>query len=178
MPFEEYCFIVLAGLFKPWRKSLPRFKRVLTKKAPAPGYYSQAVIAPKDHDIVFLAGQTGNIPGIEGEPVVEGGVGPQTTQALKNIAAVIEAAGGTIFNIVKITVYLKDSQLPYGNLRENARKQSREEFALAYKEYFQHYLDAGVMCLPARTLIWVSEIPLEYPTENTLVELTAIAAIR
>ena len=54
-------------------------RMIFTDKAPTPGAYSQGVLVdPRMHRILFLAGQTGNDKGREGEAVVEGGVGPQT----------------------------------------------------------------------------------------------------
>ena len=154
------------------------------KDAPGPGFYSQAVIAHLgSYKLTFLAGQTGNDPNLPGEPVVEGGVGPQTTQALKNILAVIEAAGGQIWHIAEINVFLKDYEPkifmpyePYTRRRTIFREMARQAFAKAYEEFFRtrgRSSEAGN--LPARTLVWVSEIPLE--SENMVVELTARAVI-
>ncbi len=153
-------------------------KHHLTHKAPKPGFYSQAVsIDPKDCTLVFLAGQTGNVPRIKNEPVIEGGLGPQTTQTLKNIVAVVEEAGGNINDIVELKVFLKDSE-EGGENKDQARTVARKTFGTAYTEFFtKHGISKKNNNLPARTMVWVSEVPLEYPTENTLVEITAIAAI-
>ncbi len=153
-------------------------RHLLTDKAPEPGFYSQAVsVNVGEHTLVFLAGQTGNVPGIKDEPVIEGGLGPQTTQTLKNIVAVVEAAGGNINHIVELKIFLKDSE-ETGRAQQEARAAARLTFGFSYKEFFtKHGLSREAKNLPARTMVWVSEVPLEYPAEDTLVEITAIAAI-
>lgn len=71
-------------------------KFIETTNAPkAVGPYSQAIHAG---DWVFCSGQISQ----------EGNVAQQTTQILKNLAAVLAAAGATLNNVVKATVYLTD----------------------------------------------------------------------
>lgn len=150
----------------------------MTKNAPEPGFYSQAVtVDVGKHTLVFLAGQTGNIPGVKDEPVISGGLGPQTTQILKNIVAVVKAAGGNIDNIVELKVFLKDSE-GSGKTQQEARTAARKTFGAAYTEFFtKHGLSKEAGNLPARTMVWVAEVPLEFPAEDTLVEITAFAVI-
>jgi 2-iminobutanoate/2-iminopropanoate deaminase len=77
---------------------------VHTEKAPkAIGPYSQAI---RTESLIYTAGQIGLDP-VTGELVV-GGVEEQTRQALTNIKNVVEAAGSTLANVVKTTVFLKD----------------------------------------------------------------------
>ncbi len=77
---------------------------IATQKAPgAVGPYSQAIRAG---DLVFTAGQLGFDPAT-GE-LVEGGIREQTRQVLKNIAAVLEAAGSSLDRVVKTTVFIED----------------------------------------------------------------------
>ena len=153
-------------------------KFVRTDKAPEPGCYSQAVsVDVGTHSLLFLSGQTGNVPGLANEPVVWGGVGQQTTRALKNILAIVEEAGGSTYDIVDVKVFLKDSP-GKGEKRARARTESRVAFAEAYKRFFESHGRSELMRnLPARTMVWVSEVPLEYPTEETLIEITAMAVI-
>ena len=151
---------------------------LLTDKAPIPGAYSQAVTVDVGNStLIFLAGQTGNIPGVGDEPVIEGGIGPQTTQILKNIAAVIEAAGGSIEDIVELKVFLKDSE-GEGEIKSQSRTLARKTFNSAYVNFFaENGRSKELGNLPARTMVWVSEVPLEFPTEDTLIEITATAVI-
>jgi len=77
-----------------------------TDAAPAAvGPYSQAVAAPAGKT-VYLSGQIGLEPGT-GELVSENFEG-QVRQSFANMQAVIEAAGGTLDSIVKLTLYLTD----------------------------------------------------------------------
>jgi reactive intermediate/imine deaminase len=77
-----------------------------TDAAPAAvGPYSQAVASTASRT-VFLSGQIGLEPGT-GELVSENFEG-QVRQSFANMQAVIEAAGGTLDNIVKLTLFLTD----------------------------------------------------------------------
>ena len=77
-----------------------------TDSAPAAvGPYSQAVAAPQGKT-VYLSGQIGLEPGT-GELVSENFEG-QVRQSFANMQAVIEAAGGNLGSIVKLTLYLTD----------------------------------------------------------------------
>lgn len=77
---------------------------VHTDLAPAAiGPYSQAVRAG---DLVFLSGQIPLDPATM--TLVTGGVAEQARQVFANLAAVAEAAGGGLGNLVKLTVYLTD----------------------------------------------------------------------
>ena len=117
-----------------------------TPSAPAAiGPYSQAVWAG---DLLFTSGQipidpaTGNI--------VEGGVEAQATQALKNLQAVLEAAGLSLGQVVKATVFIKDmNDFPKINA--------------VYASFF------ATPC-PARSCVEVARLP-----KDVLVEIEAIA---
>ena len=79
---------------------------ILTKNAPAAvGPYSQAV-AMTGSKTVYLSGQIGLEPHT-GELVSEN-FEAQVRQAFDNMRAVVEAAGGTLDNIVKLTLFLTD----------------------------------------------------------------------
>ncbi|MBX3265873.1 MAG: RidA family protein [Acidobacteria bacterium] len=80
-------------------------KRVV-ESADAPkaiGPYSQAIVA---NGFVFAAGQIGSDP--KTGTLVEGGIEAETEQALKNIEAVLKAAGSSMKDVVKATVFLAD----------------------------------------------------------------------
>jgi len=77
---------------------------VKTDKAPKPaGPYSQAIRAG---DFIFVAGQGGVDPATG--KFVEGGIEEQTKQTLKNIEAILKAAGSSLDDVVKVSVFLKD----------------------------------------------------------------------
>jgi len=77
---------------------------IATTSAPAAiGPYSQAVRAG---DLVFCSGQLGLDPAT-GE-FAPGGVRGQAEQVMRNVEALAKAAGGSLENIVKTTIFLKD----------------------------------------------------------------------
>ena len=67
-----------------------------------PGWMHAAIAG----DFVYVAGMLGSIG--ERFDVVAGGVGPETTQALRNIDRVLGACGASLSDLVKVTVYLAD----------------------------------------------------------------------
>jgi 2-iminobutanoate/2-iminopropanoate deaminase len=78
---------------------------VRTEAAPAPfqgAPYNQAIVAG---ELVFTAGQLGLKPG---DAAVEGDIAQQTEQALANVQAILEAAGSSMDNLVKTSVFLVD----------------------------------------------------------------------
>jgi 2-iminobutanoate/2-iminopropanoate deaminase len=78
---------------------------IRTESAPAPfqgAPYNQAVVAG---GLVFVAGQLGLKPG---DATVDGDIAVQTEQALRNLAAILEAAGSSLEALVKTSVFLMD----------------------------------------------------------------------
>lgn len=121
---------------------------VKTDKAPgAIGPYSQAV---EVDGWVFCSGQIPMDPAT-GE-LVTGDIGVQTDMVLKNVAAVMEAAGASLSRIVKTTVFLADMG----------------DFAGMNEVYSQHFGDHR----PARAAVAVRTLP-----KNVDVEIEAIAKI-
>lgn len=77
-------------------------RAVMTDDAPAPaGPYSQAVVAG---GLVWLAGQTPRTP--DGTRLVDSPLEVQARQVMDNLEAVAQAAGGSLKDAVKTTVYL------------------------------------------------------------------------
>jgi len=75
-----------------------------TDKAPqAIGTYSQAV---NHQGLVFISGQIPLDP--ETMEMVTGGIEPQIHRVFKNLSAICSAAGGSLDDIVKLTVFLTD----------------------------------------------------------------------
>ena len=84
--------------------SAPERERIQTDNAPAAiGPYSQAI---KAGGFVFVSGQIPIDP--QTGQFVAGGVAEQTEQVLKNLSAVLEAAGSSLDRVVKTTVFLAD----------------------------------------------------------------------
>jgi 2-iminobutanoate/2-iminopropanoate deaminase len=122
---------------------------VSTKNAPAAiGPYSQAIAAG---GMVFCSGQVALDPTTAS--LVEGGVAEQTEQVLKNLGAVLEAAGAGFDTVVKTTIFLADL----------------EDFAVVNGIYAERFGDAP----PARATVQVSRLPLD-----VRVEIDAIAMLR
>jgi len=121
---------------------------IITERAPKPiGPYSQAVRAG---NFVFISGQIPIDPKT-GE-IVREDIKTQAKRALENIKAIVETAGGSLKNIVKVNVYIKDIKL-FG------------DFNAVYGEFFGEHK-------PARVVVEVSAIP-----KNALIEIEAIAYI-
>ena len=119
---------------------------VHTDEAPrAIGPYSQAIVAG---DFVFTAGQIALVPA-SGEVVATDIVG-QTEQVLRNLAAVLEAAGSRMSKVVKTTVYLADMS----------------EFSAMNEVYARHFGDHK----PARSTVQAAGLP-----KNVRVEIDAVA---
>ena len=80
---------------------------IFTDNAPGPaGHYAQAIV----HDgLVYVSGQLPIDPATGAK--VLGPVEDQTMQALKNLSAILEAAGSDIRQVVKVTVYISDINL-------------------------------------------------------------------
>ncbi|MCW2923479.1 MAG: endoribonuclease [Thermoleophilia bacterium] len=79
---------------------------VVTDRAPRPlagAPYSQAIAA---RGLVFCSGQVPLDP--ETQQLVEGGVEEQTRRVIQNLQGVLEAAGSTLGDVVKTTVFLTD----------------------------------------------------------------------
>ena len=121
-------------------------KAIATSAAPgAIGPYSQAI---STGSLLFVSGQipvnpeTGEIPE---------GISAQAAQSLKNLSAILEAAGLSTANVVKTTVVLAD-------MADFAAMNA--EYAKAFDEPF-----------PARSAVAVRDLP-----KGVLVEIEAIAA--
>ena len=117
--------------------------KIETEAAPAPlGPYSQAVVSG---DVVYVAMQLpisseAEDPAVESKADVEA----QTRQVFDNIQAIIEAAGSSMAQIVKVTIYLTD--LMDGK---------------TVNPIYQGYFLKGDV-LPARSLVGVASLPLGY----------------
>jgi 2-iminobutanoate/2-iminopropanoate deaminase len=118
---------------------------IATPKAPAAiGPYSQAV---RVGDLVFTAGQIPLDPATG--QLVAGGIEAQTRQALTNLSAVLEAAGTSLANAVKTTVFLADMA----------------EFKAMNGVYAEFFPAAP----PARSTVQVAGLPLDARVEIEVV---------
>ncbi len=67
------------------------------------GPYSHVVLA---NGFVFISGQSGLKPGQQPSDLVGSTVAEQTRQCLRNMEALLKALGGSLNDVVKVTVYL------------------------------------------------------------------------
>ena len=78
-------------------------ERISTASAPPPrGFYSQGV---RNGNLVFISGQ---LPLDPAGNLVSGGIAEHAEQTLKNVVAILEAAGATIADLAQVTVYITD----------------------------------------------------------------------
>ncbi|MEM9773763.1 MAG: RidA family protein [Chloroflexota bacterium] len=117
---------------------------IATENAPAAvGPYSQAI---KVGSMVYTSGQIGLNP--DGSGMVDG-LEAQAHQVLKNLSAVLEAAGSSLDNVVKTTVFLSDIN----------------DYAVVNGIYAEYFTGSP----PARSAVEVANLPL-----GALVEVEAI----
>ena len=120
---------------------------VRTEAAPAPfqgAPYNQAI---RVGELVFVAGQLGLKPG---DKAIEGDITQQTEQVMRNLTAILEAAGSSLERLVKTTVFL----------------QHLDDFAAMNEVYARHVGDRP----PARSTVEVAKLP-----SGALVEIEAVA---
>jgi len=123
---------------------------VRTEAAPAPfqgAPYSQAIEA---NGFVFVSGRLSLRPG--DKELSAGDIGSQTEQVFANLRAILEAAGTSLDNLVKTTVFL----------------QNLDDFAGMNEVYSKHVGERP----PARSTVEVAKLP-----SGALVEIEAIAVV-
>lgn len=124
---------------------------IRTNAAPVPvGPYNQAIAATGQ--MVFVAGQIALDPQT-GEIVGTGDVSQQTEQVLNNLQAVLLAAGATLEDVVKTTVFLADMN----------------DFSAMNAVYARYFNETTA---PARACVEVSRLP-----KDVRVEIDCIAVI-
>lgn len=122
-------------------------KKISTDNAPkAIGPYSQAVLCG---DMLYTSGQIALSP-VSGQLVGES-ITEQTEQVMKNLSAVLEAAGTSFDNVIKTTCFLSNIA----------------DFA-AFNEVYGKYITSA----PARSCVAVKDLP-----KGALVEVEVIAKV-
>jgi 2-iminobutanoate/2-iminopropanoate deaminase len=120
---------------------------ISTSKAPAAlGPYSQAI---RWGDLIFVSGQIPIDPATS--QVVGDDIAAQTERVLQNLAAILEAAGASLGQVLKTTVYLRDLN-DFGKMNE------------VYARFFSEQP-------PARATVQVARLP-----RDVSVEIEAVAA--
>ena len=113
------------------------------KLSPPVGPFSQAI---HSGDLIFFSGQVGLTA--DGK-LVDGGVAAEARQVFANLAAVLDAAGKSFADVVRVGVFLTDMG----------------DFAAINAEYARHFTEP----YPARTTIAVAALPLGARVEIDMV---------
>ncbi|MDJ1171035.1 RidA family protein [Roseofilum sp. BLCC_M154] len=126
-------------------------KVIQTDRAPAPvGPYNQAIAATGE--MLFVSGQIAIDPNTN-QLVYTDDVAKQTEQVMNNLKAVLETAGATFENAVKMTIFLKDMN----------------DFATVNQVYSGYF---NPETAPARACVEVARLP-----KDVLVEIDCIAVL-
>ena len=122
-------------------------KAIATDKAPkAAGPYSQVIV----HDgLVYVSGQ---IPVDPSTGAIPDGMAAQAEQALKNLSAVLEAAGSSTGKALKVTVFISDMS----------------QFAAVNEVYARYFAEP----YPARTCVESPHLP-----KGVMIEIDAIGIV-
>lgn len=121
---------------------------VVTDHAPAPvGPYSQAVVA---NGMVYVSGVIALIPGTD--QMVQSSIDAEVTRIMDSMAAILNSAGSSLSNVVKVTAYLTDMN--------------------DFPEFNRVYSGFMSAPFPARATVEVSRLP-----KGARVELDATAVV-
>jgi 2-iminobutanoate/2-iminopropanoate deaminase len=127
-------------------------QEVVTNKLAAPnGHFAQATTASAAGRLLFISGMTSR--NADGEVVGVGDVSAQTHQVCRNVQTAVEAAGGTVDDVVRVDVFVRDVR-------------DFDAIHAVRRQYF-----TGVP--PASTMVEVSA----FVRDEYLIEMNAIAVI-
>ncbi|MFG1908286.1 RidA family protein [Kribbella sp. NPDC048928] len=115
------------------------------------GVFSQATTIEATGRLVFVSGMTARRP--DGSIAGVGDVREQTRQVLENVKAAVEAAGGTLADVCRVDVYVRNM----------------EDFAKIHEVRAQYFTEP----LPASTMVEVSKLA----NPDYLIEISAIAVV-
>lgn len=144
-----HLFLALILVFLCSSCNTEKMAAVSSNDAPkAIGPYSQAVTTGK---LIYTAGQIGVSPATN--TMAGDDIATQTHQTLKNIKAVLEAAGSDMGHVMKVTVFMKDLN-DFGKMND------------IYKDYFPDIK-------PARSTVQVARLP-----KDALIEIECVATAK
>lgn len=133
---------------KSQKSSSPVRRTVHIGKPPQNPVFSPAIVAG---EMVFTSGQIGIDP--KTGQIVEGGFEAQAEQVLRNLTAVLEAAGSDLSHVLKTTVFLSDME-NYNSINEIYRRHFKED-------------------PPARSTVQVARLP-----RDAMIEIEAVAILK
>lgn len=120
---------------------------IATKNAPAAiGPYSQGI---RTGNLIFTSGQLPMNP-LTGELITD--IKTAARQSLENVKAILESAGTSMDNAVKVTIFLKDMN----------------DFAAVNEVYAEYFTEK----MPARSAVQVAKLP-----KDAVIEIEAVAMI-
>ena len=127
-------------------------QQVTSERLPRPsGHFAQATVAEARGRLLFVSGMLAK--GADGRLVGVGDVAAQTRQVCENLKAAVEAAGGTLDDICRVDVYVRNME-------------HFDAIHAVRREYFS-------APLPASTMVEVTKMT----TPDALVEINAIAVV-
>ena len=128
-------------------------KEIRSPKLPQPsGHFAQAIEIEAKGRLVFISGMVAK--GADGKVVGVGDIEAQTRQVCENVKAAVEAAGGTMDDICRVDVYVRNME-------------HFEKIHKVRREYFKSVPP------PASTMVEVSK----FTSPDYLIEISAIAVI-
>lgn len=130
---------------------MPKTKITSPDLAPPNGHFAQATTARATGRLVFISGMTARNK--EGGVTGVGDVGAQTHQVCQNLQAAVETAGGTLDDIARVDVYVRNM----------------EDFAAIHAVREQYFTGDA----PASTMVEVSK----FVNKDYLIEINAIAVL-
>ena len=127
-------------------------REIRSNKLPAPsGHFAQAIEVEAKGRLVFISGMVAK--GADGKVVGAGDIEAQTRQVCENVKAAVEAAGGTMDDICRVDVYVRNME-------------HFDKIHAVRREYFK-------APAPASTMVEVSK----FTSPDYLIEINAIALI-
>ena len=130
---------------------MPR-QSITTNKAPQPGgHFAQAIAVEATGRLVFISGMVAQRP--DGTIAGVGDIEAQTRQVCENLKAAVEAAGGTMDDICRVDVYVRNME-------------HFEKIHKVRREYFKN-------APPASTMVEVTKMT----SPDYLIEINAIAVV-
>ena len=127
-------------------------REIRSEKLPSPsGHFAQAIEIEAKGRLVFISGMVAK--GADGKVVGAGDIEAQTRQVCENVKAAIEAAGGTMDDICRVDVYVRNM----------------EHFEKIHKVRRQYFGSPP----PASTMVEVSK----FTSPDYLIEINAIAVL-
>jgi enamine deaminase RidA (YjgF/YER057c/UK114 family) len=130
---------------------MPKQNIVSDRLPPPSGHFAQASLVEAKGRLLFISGMLAKGP--DGAIVGRGDIEAQTRQVCENLKAAVEAAGGTLDDICRVDVYIRNM----------------EHFPIIHRVRREYFTGAP----PSSTMVEVAK----FTTPDALIEISAIAAL-